>query len=420
MLQMMSADSLRGAHSFDFDPFHAPDRDDPHSPLRRARRETPVFYSRGLGTWVITRYEDVIAILRDPARFSSANSITNIPAPPPPEILEVLAAGIPYEPNSVDLDPPLHTKFRGLINRAFNPRRIHGMEPAITALAQAAVDAFPPTGVVDLVAALAYPLPTQVISGLLGVPHEDFAAFKRWSDEWLVLLGHLGDMARLKQAAAAVVEFQHYMAAMIADRRQQHRDDLVGDVVLAVKDMQDPPRDNALVGLLMTVLIAGHETTSGLITNTVKLLLQHPEALAQVRADRRLIPAAITESLRFDPPVPGMYRTTTEEVRIGDVTLPPGEHIHVSFASANRDAARFVDPDRFDIHRADKGNHLSFGFGIHACVGAALAQLEGRVAIQVLLDRLPGLRLVADEPIERVVSATICGTRRLMLAWDPA
>jgi cytochrome P450 len=419
MRRMTSADSLRSAHAYDFDPFNAPDRQDPHPALRRARREKPVFYSHGLGTWVITRYSDVVAILRDPARFSSAAAITNRPGPPPPEILEVLAAGIPYEPNSVDLDPPRHTKFRALINHAFTPRRIHGMEPAITALAHAAIDGFPQTGVVDLVAAFAYPLPTRVITDLLGVPPSDHAAFKRWSDEWLILLGQLGDMDRLRQAAAAVVEFQRYIAAMIAIRRTQRHDDLVGDVVAAVQDMKDPPSGNALVGLLMTVLFAGHETTTSLITNTVKLLMQHPDALAQVRGDLRLIPAAITEALRFDPPVPGMYRTTTEEVRIGDVVLPAGEHLQLSFASANRDPARFAEPERFDLHRPDKGNHLAFGTGIHACVGAALAQLEARIAVQALLERLPNLRLVADEPIEPVVSATIRGTKQLMLAWDP-
>jgi cytochrome P450 len=416
---MSATETLRSAHAFAFDPFHAPDDVDPHTPLRRARRERPVFYSVALGTWVVTRHADVMAVLRDPGRFSSIHAVTNKPAPPPPEILAILGRGIPYEPNSVDLDPPRHTKFRGLINRAFMPRRISAMEPAIVRLAHAAIDGFAAAGEVDLVQHFAYPLPARVIADLLGIPAADLDAFKRWSDEWMILLGQIGDLPRLERAAEAVVEFQHYIAGLIAARRRERGDDLVGDVVAAVADDPDPPSDNSLVGLLMTVLFAGHETTTSMITNTVRLLLQHPEALAQVRGDARLVPAAIVEALRFEPPVPSMYRTTTAEARVGGVTLPAGEHLQLSFVAANRDEARFAEPDRFDLHRADKVNHLAFGQGIHACVGAALAQLEGRVAVQALLERLPGLRLVAGQTIEPVVSATVRGTRRLMLAWDP-
>lgn len=403
--------------TLDFDPFVPPDRDDPHATLGRARREQPVFFSRGLQTWVVTRYDDIVAVTRDPQRFSSAASVTNRPGPPPPDILAVLAAGIPYEPNSVDLDPPQHGKFRALIRDAFTPRRVAAMEPHVRALAGALVDGFVAAGEVDLVARFAYPLPMLVIGGMIGVPREDMDDFKRWSDEWLILLGQLGDMERLKRAAGAVVEFQRYIASLIADRRARPGDDLVSAIVGATRDLADPPRDNALVGLIMTVLFAGHETTTSLITNTIKQLLLRPEVLRELLADRALIPAAIVETLRFDPPVPGMYRTTTTEVRIGETTLAAGQHLQLSFASANRDEAHFPGPDRFDIHRPEKGDHLAFGHGIHHCIGAVLAQLEGRVAVEVLLDRLPQLRLVPDQEIVPVVSATIRGTKSLRVAW---
>lgn len=403
-----------------YDPFTAPDRDDPHPTLRHAREHQPVFFSEALGTWVVTRYDDVVAVMRDPTRFSSLAAITNRPGPPPPEILEILARGVPYEPNSVDLDPPRHSVFRGLIQGAFTPRRIHALGPAVRSLADQLVDAFVTRGEVDLVSAFAYPLPTLVIGDLLGVPRDDMESFKRWSDEWLVLLGQLGDMERIKAAAREVVDFQHYVAGMIAARRRTGGDDLVASVALAADAIPaaERPSDNGLVGLLMTVMFAGHETTTSLLVNTLKQLLQHPDQLARVQADRGLLPAAIAEALRFDPPVPGMYRTTTEPVRLGGVDLPAGAHMHISFASANRDDAQFKDPDRFDIGRGAKTPHLSFGHGIHACVGAALAQLEGRVALGVLLDRLPGLRL-PPQVIEPTVSATVRGTRRLLIAWDP-
>lgn len=403
-----------------YDPFTAPDRDDPHPTLRHAREHQPVFFSEALGTWVVTRYDDVVAVMRDPTRFSSLAAITNRPGPPPPEILEILARGVPYEPNSVDLDPPRHSVFRGLIQGAFTPRRIHALEPAVRSLADQLVDAFATRGEVDLVSAFAYPLPTLVIGDLLGVPRDDMESFKRWSDEWLVLLGQLGDMERIKAAAREVVDFQHYVAGMIAARRRTGGDDLVASVALAADAIPaaERPGDNGLVGLLMTVMFAGHETTTSLLVNTLKQLLQHPDQLARVQADRSLLPAAIAEALRFDPPVPGMYRTTTVPVRLGGVDLPAGAHMHLSFASANRDDAHFRHPDRFDIGRGAKTPHLSFGHGIHACVGAALAQLEGRVALGVLLDRLPGLRL-PPQVIEPTVSATVRGTRRLLIAWDP-
>jgi cytochrome P450 len=420
-VSQLDGTALRGKYAFDFDPFRSPDREDPHPTLHRARRERPVFYSRRLQTWVVTRCDDVLAILRDPGRFSSANAITNVPAPPPQEVLQVLATGVPYEPNSVDLDPPRHASFRALINHAFLPRRITAIEPQVRALAERLVDTFAADGQTDLVARLAHPLPTLVIGDLLGVPHADMPAFTRWSGEWLVLLGQLGDVGRLVAAAGEVVDFQRYVAGMIADRRANPgSDDLVADIVASTGDVPQPPSDHALVSLVMTVLFAGHETTTSLITNTVKLLLHHPDQLAEVRADRSLLSAAITETLRFDPPVPGMYRTTTAEVSVGGVTLPAGEHLHISFAAANRDPAHFAEPDRFDLHRPDKGGHLSFGHGIHACIGATLGQLEARVAIEVLLDRLPNLRLADDQEIVPVVSATVRGTQSLRLLWGSA
>lgn len=402
----------------DFDPFNPPDRDDPHPRLRRARERRPVFYSRALRTWVVTRYDDIVAVLRDPERFSSANAITNIPTPPPPEVLAVLAAGIPYEPNSVDLDPPRHTIFRGLIHKAFTPGRIQGMAPQIRRLADELVDAFVADGEVDLVTGFSYPLPTRVIGGLLGVPSTEMHDFKRWSDEWMIVIGQLGDTERMVRAAREVVAFQQYVARGIDDRRRCPQDDLLSAIVGAADALPEPPSDAALVSLVMTVLFAGHETTTGLITNTLKLLLRHPDQLALVQAERSLVPAAITESLRFDPPVPSMYRTAVTEVKIAGVTLPAGSHIQLNFASANRDEAHFNDPDRFDVRRTDKASHLSFGRGIHTCIGAALAQLEGQLALNVLFDRLPNLRLVPGQTITPIVSATVRSTKSLRIRWD--
>lgn len=415
---MQSPSDVPEEYLLDFDPFNPPERDDPHPTLRRAREERPVFYSRALRTWVITRYEDVVAVLRDPERFSSAGSITNNPQPPPPEVLAVLASGVPYEPNSVDIDPPRHTMFRGLIHKAFTPVRVQAMAPQIHRLADEMVDTFVADGEVDLVSAFAYPLPARVIGGLLGVPATDIPDFKRWSDEWLIFIGQIGDRDRVVRAAREVVAFQRYVERSIGERRKSPQDDLLSAIVTTADALPEPPNDAALISLVMTVLFAGHETTTSMITNTIRLLLRNPEQLDLVRSERSLVPAAITEALRLDPPVPSMYRTATCDVKIAGVPLPAGSHIQLNFASANRDDHIFTNPDRFDIRRTDKASHLSFGRGIHTCIGAALAQLEGQIAVNILLDRLPDLRLVPGQTIVPTVSATVRGTKSLRVRWD--
>ncbi|ACY17231.1 cytochrome P450 [Haliangium ochraceum] len=402
--------------SLDFDPFSGAQLDDPVPFLNQARATTPVFFSPPLGTWVVTRYDHVVEILRDPARFSSAASTTNVPGPPPPPVLEVLSRGVAYAPNSVDLDPPRHTLFRRLINKAFTPRRIESMGPEIERFAHQLIDDF--TGdQCELVAAFAHPLPTLVIASVLGVPRQDLGAFRRWSDEWVVLLAQRGDMARLVQAAGEVVAFQRYVADLVAQRRRAPQDDLISAIVEAAAELEEAPTEAELVSLLMTVMFAGHETTTSLIVNTVKQLGLHPVERDRALADRGLIPAAISESLRLDPPVPSMYRTATEAVEIGGVALPAGAHIQLNFAAANRDPARFDEPERFDLERAEPERHLSFGRGIHYCVGAALALLEGRIAIAALYDRLPGLELVPEQRIRIRPSATVRIPERVLARW---
>ncbi len=403
--------------TLEFDPFTPPHLLDATEFLARARRETPVFFSPPLGTWVITRYDDIVTIMLDPASFSSAAAITNVPAPPPPPILEILAKGVPYEPNSVDLDPPGHTITRRFIKRAFSPRRVNGMAPRIKALADDLIDRFS-GGAAEFVGEFAYPLPTLVIAEILGVPSSDLPDFKRWSDEWIVLLAQRGDMARLLAAAEAIVEFQLYVQRLIRARRAAPRDDLTSAVVGAASELEAPPSDALLTSLLMTVMFAGHETTTSLLTNTVKLLSQHPEARAELLADRELVPAAIAETLRYDPPVPSMYRTATRDVELRGVTIPAGAHIQLNFASANRDEDHFRDPDVFNIHRPERSRSLSFGHGIHHCVGAALAQLEARISINRLYDRLPGLRLAPGQTITPIPSATVRGTEQLRVLFD--
>jgi cytochrome P450 len=260
----------------------------------------------------------------------------------------------------------------------------------------------------------------RVIAGVLGVPESDMGAFKRWSDDWLLLISQRGTMEELVTAAKGVTDFQRYIHGFIEQQRLNPCDDLMGDLVRAVAEMDEPPTTNALVGVIMTILFAGHETTTTLIGNTVRLLLQHPDQLEAVSADPTLLPSAVTEVLRYDPPVPGMYRTTTKDVEIGGVWLPAGSHLQLAYASANRDEDVFDEPDRFDIHRAKDQPILSFGRGIHFCLGANLAQTEVREVVAQLLESLPGLRFMPGHEMRPVQSATVRGNAEIWLEWDVA
>jgi cytochrome P450 len=399
-------------------PLASPMLDDPRPFYARARREQPVFWSEALGLWVVTRHEDVLAVARDAARFSSLGSTTPISVAPPPELLAELMKGYPLLPSLVDSDPPVHTTTRALVTKALSLRRLDAFEPILRKLAGDLLERFVGKGQAEIVGAFAIPLPGNFIVDLIGLPREDLARVHAWADDLVALFAGLGTLDDQIQHARDFVAFQHYLAAAVEDRRANPRDDALSDIVTGAAAAEPPIGMAEIINMLLQILFAGYETTAGLIAASALQLARDPALFAALRADPGLIPPFIEEALRVSSPIHSMYRTALEDVELGGVQVRKGERLQIAYISANHDEAQFPDPLRFDIQR--KPAHLAFGQGIHFCIGAPLARLEGRIAIELLTRRVTNLRVVPDRPIPIFPSATARRIAALELAWDAA
>lgn len=403
-----------------YNPLDPQFRKDPYPFYARAQREAPVCQSPLFGFWIVTRHEDVVAVLKNPELFSSLPTM-DPPVPYPPEVEAVLKEGYPLVPGMFNNDPPAHTRVRNLFTQAFTPRRVAQLEPRIRSIAHQLVDDFVKEGQADLIKRFAYKLPLQVICELLGIPQQDGEQCKAWHDDWIKLAITLGLSLEEKVACArSIVEYQRYYAALLAKRKADPRDDLTTAMVQARLDGEQPFTTAEMVWQMMVLLSGGHETTTYLISSMLYLLLQHPEQWKALDSDPSLIEAAVEETLRFEPPFPAMARITTAPTELGGVPIPKGARVHVFNAAANRDQEVWKHPDRYDICRDDPQRHLAFGFGVHYCIGAPLARMEGRIALEVLRQRLPGLRLCEGYVPEYAPSFFFRGLRDLPLQWNIA
>lgn len=354
---------------------------DPYPVYATLREQGPVHHVRTADTgelWLVVGHEAVRSVLADP-RFSKSW-----------RTLDPLAATDAIGANMLEADPPQHTRLRKLVAREFTGRRVEALRPRIQQITDELLDAMLPLGRADLVDALAFPLPMTVICELLGVPSLDRDAFRHWSN---VIVGQSGDEAEAAAAAAVGA----YLVDLIEDKRAgAPADDLMSALIRTRDEEGDGLSADELVGMAFLLLIAGHETTVNLISNGLLALLRHPAQLAELRADPTLLDGAVEEMLRYDGPVEtSTWRFTTEPVDIGGTVIPAAQPVLVALASADRDPARFEQPDTFDIRRPTQG-HLAFGHGIHYCLGAPLARAEGRIAVRTLLERCPDLALDAD------------------------
>jgi cytochrome P450 len=400
-----------------YNPFAPPQRDDPYPFYARARREEPVCHVPHLNLWLVTRHEDVMTVLRDPARFSSADFLKPM-VPLPPELAKMLENDCLEASGLVNSDPPTHDRIRSLFSAAFSPRRVAEMELRIRELSHELCDRFAREGQGDLVHHFAAPLPMTVIGDLLGIPRGDVRTLKGFCDERMLLYAPDIPLPQRLIYAEHNILFHRYCEGMIAERRSAPRDDLTTALVEARIDGVTPLTDAEIIVNMLVFFFAGVETTSSVIAQMVYLLLINPPLWQALKADRSLIPAVIEESVRIASPVQGEPRTTKEAVLLGGKQIPAGSRLHVMFASANHDEAVFPDPERFDVRRDNIKRHLGFGWGVHFCIGAALARLELRVALETLLDRLPSLRLAPGHTPEFVPSFFLRNPTRLPLRWD--
>jgi cytochrome P450 len=397
-----------------FDPLDPAQREDPFPLLELARRERPVFHAPEFDLWVVTRYDDVLAVLRDHRTFSSAGALRSSPEPYPPEVREVLAEGWPEMPYIIELDPPLHDRIRGLVTRAFTPRRIAELEPRVREIAAELVEELAPLGRADLIDRFAWPLPLRVLGELLGLPRADLPRLHGWGTDWL-LLQQPGPIEELVRHARGLVAMQRHFVAALEERKRLPTDDLIGALARLQAESDDPLPVDAVAGLPLDLVVAGHVTVTRAIGSAVALAFRHAPLREQL-ADEGRAPAAIEEVLRLESPAQGLFRVTTRPVELGGVELPAGARVMAHFGSANRDACVFASPDELDPAREELSRHLAFGKGIHFCIGAPLARLELRIALPLLLDRLPRLRPAEGREREPVFFAR--GFRRLEVEWD--
>jgi cytochrome P450 len=379
-------------------------RDDFYDVMARLRAEDPV-HECAPGFWVVTRYEDIRTLSRDPARFcSGGGALVNDPIRT--ERAPMMARSL------LHMDPPEHASFRGLLNRRFTPRALSALAEPVRRSAVSLLTAVSPGEEVDFVEELSAPFPLAVIAALLGIDESERGDFRRWSDAAIESPDLPPD-----ENAAALGELGRFIVDHIRSKRERPGDDLVS--LLVDSEVAGCPLSREqLFMFLMTLLVAGNETTRTLLTGTALVLHEHPDQRASLAADPALLAGGMEECLRWVTPVRAFCRTATEDTVIGGTTVAEGDYLCMLYASGNRDESVFgADASRFDVRRVMNPMHLAFGFGEHVCLGASLARLEARIFWEELLARFPDYAVTG--PADRVASTTVAGIRSLPVVLAP-
>lgn len=382
--------------SHQFDPL---DLTDPFPLLKQAQQEEPVFFNEEIGYWIITRYDDIKAIFKDHHTYTAANTITPI-TPFTDEVQQMLADGnytpVPVLSNNV---PPDHTRIRKQVNQLFLPRRMRHFEPAVRELARGRIGDFLDSGERDIVAGLTYDFPAHVLFHVLGVPDADVPQVKAWSDNRIELYYGRSTPTMQLERTKNLVPFWHYVVDLVNQKVANPTDDLTSDLIRMRGGDDSVMTINEIASCMITLLVAGHETTTAQLTNGLLHWLTHRAEWERLCADPALIPQAVEEMMRFDPSVCTWRRFAVKESVIGSVTIPANSNLLLMLNAANRDATVFPEPDQIDMTRDNLKEHLALGYGIHYCVGAPLARLEMRVLFEELTHLAPSLQLLPNQPL---------------------
>ena len=392
----------------------------PHELNERLRREAPVHHCPHTGIFFVSDYDTITRIAKDHATFSNKFALADA-GEIDPRILAIQAQGYPPVDTMLTQDPPVHRRYRGLVNQAFTARRVATLTPYIHKLCHDLIDRFASRGEVELVVEFCEPVPMTVIADQLGVPLEDYELFKSWSDGFVAQLSRMASPDEEVEAAKRIVAFQHYFAERIEERRASPRDDIISDIVHAKFENERPLDIPEMLSIIQQLLVAGNETTTNAIAEGVLLWARHPDQFAKLKADRGLVPNLVEEVLRLSTPTANMWRVATKDTELNGIPIPAGGMVQIRFSSANRDEALFPQPHGFDVERPNARSNIAFGYGVHMCIGASLARKEMDVAFRALLDRFDAFELACpEEDLAYAPNALLRGLTRLPLRCSAA
>jgi cytochrome P450 len=399
----------------DIDLFAATTQEDWFPTYRRLRDEAPVFQIPDTNTFVVTRYRDVMYVLRHQDVFPSGTGLTNRHS----------AARRVYEQRGWDrmaplgVNPPEHRHFRALVDRYFDATGSERYVDRIQTMIDGLIDAFVRDGSVEYVGAFALPLPVRMITEILGFPESDIDRLKAWSSAWVLpFAGGLTDEQQV-WVAEQVVEFQAYIQTQLDEKRAAPGDDVLSALADARYADERPLTDPEIISIIDHLYIGGNETTTFALTSALWILLREPGLYQRVRDDRSLVEPFVEEALRLESPTQGLYRRVARDTELAGVPLPEGATVHIRYAAANRDGDMFPDPDRVDLDRPNLRRHLAFSLGEHHCPGEGLSRLEQRMALDTVLDRLPDLRLTDDNDFTHAPGFVLRALDHLHIAWTP-
>ncbi|MBJ69517.1 MAG: cytochrome P450 [Acidimicrobiaceae bacterium] len=405
----------------------------PYPIFSALRDESPIHFSDKLGTWVCTKYEDIMEILHDTDRFSSlmptgprdgrsgfATAMEELAADPSmAEYFQTFLANAANAAVLLNADPPEHRRQRKAVNRAFRPSRLRGMEPMIEEVTAKLLDEIIDKGESEFVAEFAVGLPMTIIAVALGVETDNLATFKKWSDDLVMPVGNPDPTTeKVRDYLISLSEFNEFFGNLLQLRREEAQEDIISDVANA--EVNDEMLNEAeMLSMLQQFLVAGNETTTKLLTNLMHHLAVEDGLEERLRDDASLIDNFIEEGLRFEAPVGGLFRMAKQDTTVGETELREGDHIWLIFAAANRDPEMFSQPDTFSVDRENARDHLAFGHGEHFCIGAMLARLEARIAVEQILERMKNIRLIEGRnKFEYEDTFVLRGLKELHIAFD--